>query len=291
MKIFVNCLSSSHFLTLEVNPTDSILQLKTNIEHKEGFNIEDQFLSYKCKPLNDSKLLSHYEVQDESTINLSLRLRGGMKVHSTKELAKASIQKKRFGTKNSGFLRKKSSQDEMIRQKKDLLPEGCTEINDLIALYLAQKEEKLKKKVEEWISLKEESKEIQKKNSLFFLGVAFTTAISKDKRFIIYGLESGSIKVFDAQKRQPYHYFENIHTGIAILSSICEDLSFIGAVSSVVISHHNRFIVSGSYDKSIKVFDLQTKQPYHHFQGVHAGNFPLPSFLSLVRRCIISCYQ
>ena len=55
--------------------------------------------------------------------------------------------------------------------------------------------------------------------------------------------------------------------------------SFIDTVWSVAVSSNNRFIVSGSEDKSIKVFDLQTKQQLHHFADAHQGTIIL-SFLS-----------
>jgi len=35
------------------------------------------------------------------------------------------------------------------------------------------------------------------------------------------------------------------------------------------VTPDNRFIVSGSFDSSIKVFDLQTKQEIYHFQNAH----------------------
>jgi len=40
-----------------------------------------------------------------------------------------------------------------------------------------------------------------------------------------------------------------------------------------VISQDCKFIVSASKDKSIKIFDVQTKQQVHNFQEVHQGSF------------------
>jgi len=40
---------------------------------------------------------------------------------------------------------------------------------------------------------------------------------------------------------------------------------------SVVFSHDNKYIVSGSEDRSIKVFDLQTRRELHHLKDVHSG--------------------
>lgn len=45
----------------------------------------------------------------------------------------------------------------------------------------------------------------------------------------------------------------------------------IGSIYSIIISHDNRFVVSGSKDQSIKILDLQEKKEIHHFQNVHNG--------------------
>lgn len=48
-------------------------------------------------------------------------------------------------------------------------------------------------------------------------------------------------------------------------------------ISSVVISKDNKFLVSSSWDKSIKVFDFDTKHEIYHFKDAHDGLF-FPSF-------------
>ncbi len=42
-------------------------------------------------------------------------------------------------------------------------------------------------------------------------------------------------------------------------------------ISSVAVTPDGKFIVSASYDKSIKLFDLTTKKQVHHFKDVHKG--------------------
>jgi len=41
------------------------------------------------------------------------------------------------------------------------------------------------------------------------------------------------------------------------------------------VSNDNSYIISGSGDRSIKVFDLQNKQEIHHFQAAHDGKFQI----------------
>jgi len=49
------------------------------------------------------------------------------------------------------------------------------------------------------------------------------------------------------------------------------EIHFLGTIASVTVTPDNKYIISGSYDKSIKVFDIQTKQQVHHFENVHKG--------------------
>jgi len=40
----------------------------------------------------------------------------------------------------------------------------------------------------------------------------------------------------------------------------------------VAISNDNKYIISGSEDKTIKIFDLETKQEVYHFKKAHESN-------------------
>ena len=56
------------------------------------------------------------------------------------------------------------------------------------------------------------------------------------------------------------------------LSFVCTLTQFLTDwVNSVALSADGRFIVSGSKDKSIKVFDMDTKQQLYHFLDAHSG--------------------
>ena len=39
----------------------------------------------------------------------------------------------------------------------------------------------------------------------------------------------------------------------------------------MAVTSDGKYIISGSEDKSIKVFDLQTKQQVRHFENAHKG--------------------
>jgi len=64
-------------ITVDVEPTDTILKIKERIEEKEAIPPAQQKLIFGGKALGENQTAEFYKIEAGSTIHLVLALRGG----------------------------------------------------------------------------------------------------------------------------------------------------------------------------------------------------------------------
>lgn len=113
-----------------------------------------------------------------------------------------------------------------------------------------------------------------------FQGSVQLLDVTKDDKYII--CNSGmSMKMFELKTKGEVnlvHHFKGIHTSNHCLHS--ELYIFQDTIKCMALSNDNQYLITGSFDYSIKVFSLETKAQVHHIENAFPGTFILSLVLN-----------
>ncbi len=79
MQVFVKTLTGKH-ITLEVEPTDRIEDVKARIYEKENIPVSEQQLIFAGKELEDGNTLQDYSIQKDSILHWVARQKSPVKL-------------------------------------------------------------------------------------------------------------------------------------------------------------------------------------------------------------------
>jgi FOG: WD40 repeat len=92
--------------------------------------------------------------------------------------------------------------------------------------------------------------------------------LSTGGRYLISGSRDYSIKIWDLLEKKCIEHLTKAHDCKRRLLA----LIFSGYVQDIQIAHGNTYFVSGSWDRSIKLWDFESAKLIYAFEDAHSGS-------------------
>jgi len=113
------------------------------------------------------------------------------------------------------------------------------------------------------------------------LEIITAVTTTSDNRFIVSCSFDKSIKIFDFHTNEQVHHFQNAHESTFLCRKSFTKSNDKDSINRLTITPDDKYIVSGSRDGSIKVFDFEARREVHHFQEAHESKLlPDSNFFS-----------
>ena len=116
--------------SLDVQPDNTIEEVKSKIQSKEGVTSAEQRLYFNGRHLRDDRTLTSYEVEHGSSIQLVLRLRGGLQIFYRALTFETKVVRVDHFEKTVWELKEKICQQENIPPENQRLIFDCSQLED-----------------------------------------------------------------------------------------------------------------------------------------------------------------
>lgn len=110
-------------------------------------------------------------------------------------------------------------------------------------------------------------------NLYILKGAVTKVLVSRDNKYIISGSEDKTIKMFDLHRHTDVFHFKNPDAGAGEYSFATASLIFSELLFSLTLSRDNKYIISGSSDGVIRMFNIETRTEVYNFKQVHEGKY------------------